>query len=315
MKRIKILTLAAFAFAATATTAVAQTAGFLNQADDARSMAMGGAVMGLEGDAGTISVNPASMMMNDYMFSANIGYQALKPTTALNNQVNLAGFLKFSDNFGMSIFGKYVQMPTYDLMDKNGNLLSQFTPSELAAGLGFAYRIGENFSIGLNAKFIRSAISDAEYIDIYQDGTAFAGDLSLMYRLNNLRIAAGITNIGTKITYIIDGEGYQLPTAGRVGVGYGAQFSNFTLDASAEVNYYLASSTVGAGLGLELGYANTGFLRAGFHYASNEGTIPTYASVGLGGKFGKHNLGLAYLLPLGTEALKNTLMISYGFNF
>lgn len=314
MKSIRIFSIAALIFAA-ASTAFAQTGGFLNQPDDARSLAMGGAVLGLNGDAGTITVNPASMALSEYTYSVNVGYLGYQPMANMNNQFNLAGFAKFSDSFSMSVFGKYVMMPAYGIKDNAGNLLSEFTPSELAAGLGFAYRLGDNLSVGINAKFIRSALSSAEYVDIYQDGTAFAGDVTVMYRLNALQISAGVTNIGTQMSYVIDGEGYQLPAAGRLGIGYGTQFSNLSLNASAEVDYYLYHATLGAGLGMELGYADTGFLRAGFHYASGEATLPTYASVGLGGKFGKHNLGLAYLLPLGTEVLKNTFMISYGFNF
>ncbi len=312
MKSFKILAIAAL-FAATS--AVAQTGGFLNQPDDARSMAMGGAVMGLTGDAGSISVNPASMVLNDYKTSINVGYLGLKPASGMNNQFNLAGYTRLSDNFSLAIFGKYTMMPGYDIMDKNGNVLSQFNPNEMAVGAGFAFRMGDNLALGINAKFINSALSDPEYVDVYQNGTAFAGDVSLMYKMNALQFSAGVTNIGTKIAYVIDGEGYQLPAAGRLGIGYGANFSDFSLNAAAEVDYYLFHSTVGAGLGLELGYRNMGFLRAGFHYATAEATLPTYASAGLGCKFGAHNLGLSYLLPLGTEVLKNTFMISYSWSW
>ena len=312
MKSFKIFAIAAL-FAATS--AMAQTGGFLNQPDDARSMAMGGATMGLTGDAGTITVNPASMALSDYSTSINAGYLGLKPMSGMTNQFNLAGFTKLSDNFSLSIFGKYSMMPGYDINDKNGNVLSHFNPSELAAGIGFAFRMGDNLALGINAKFINSALSDAEFVDIYQNGTAFAGDVSLMYQLNALQFSAGVTNIGTKMAYVIDGEGYQLPAAGRVGVGYGAHFSDFTLNAAAEVDYYLFHATVGAGLGLELGYRETGFVRAGFHYATAEATLPTYASAGLGCKFGQHNVGISYLLPLGTEVLKNTFMISYSWSW
>lgn len=315
MKKYRFAFLATGMLAASLTVS-AQTAGFLNFPDDARALGMGGTAMGLDAEAGTVMTNPAAMPLSGYKFSAGIGYLNWQPAGSANSQFSAAAFATFGERFSVSVYGKYLTKPTYDILDNSGNLLlGGFRPTEFLAGAGFAFRIIDNLSVGVNAKFIGSSLSSPEYVEGYRNGTAFAADVTASYRISSFLVSAGVTGLGTDMQYSTSAEaaGYRLPAAARIGAGYGASFGDYSVKASAEFDYYLFHSGMGAGIGAEVGYLNTGFLRAGYHYAT--AVTPSYASVGAGAAFYGISLNAAYLIPTGSELMKNTFQVSLNWSF
>jgi opacity protein-like surface antigen len=70
-----------------------------------------------------------------------------------------------------------------------------FKYGAIVVGLNYARYLTENFSIGFNAKYINESIW-------HMDATGFAIDIGTLYKipvLNELRIAASISNFGTKM--------------------------------------------------------------------------------------------------------------------
>ncbi len=70
-----------------------------------------------------------------------------------------------------------------------------FTYSTLAIGLSYARRLTEQFSIGFNVKYISENLW-------HMNSTGFAMDIGTLYKipiLNEMRIAASISNFGTKM--------------------------------------------------------------------------------------------------------------------
>ncbi len=70
-----------------------------------------------------------------------------------------------------------------------------FTYSTLAVGLSYARRLTEQFSIGFNVKYISENLW-------HMNSTGFAMDIGTLYKipiLNEMRIAASISNFGTKM--------------------------------------------------------------------------------------------------------------------
>ena len=75
---------------------------------------------------------------------------------------------------------------------------------------------------------------------------------------------------------------------------------------------YLFAGALGAAAGVEYGFKDMIFARAGFHYGSASLGLPTYASLGLGAKFAGVTLDAAYLL---VGNLSNSLMFTVGYGF
>lgn len=107
------------------------------------------------------------------------------------------------------------------------NDLGTYTPNEFSIDASFARKFGENLSLGLTMRYIRSSISSISFAQgsgqVNKPGNAVAADVSLFYKKpygeNNLfAFGAHISNIGTKISYSDVGPKYFLPTNLKLGV-------------------------------------------------------------------------------------------------
>jgi hypothetical protein len=84
-------------------------------------------------------------------------------------------------------------------------------PNEFSLDVSFARKFGENFSLGLTARYIHSSISSVSFATAGSSqtgraGNAFAADVSMYYKStygddNLFAFGANISNIGTKISY------------------------------------------------------------------------------------------------------------------
>lgn len=314
-------------FAAAAFNAGAQNdATFLNYADNARSISMGGASMAMSANGSSIMTNPAAMALSDATASVELGYLGLNPGN-MTNVFNLSAFYNISDRFSVSVYGKGAMMPEYALVDNGGNLLGNYAPYDYMVGAGFAAEIIDGLAVGLNAKYVASSKVSGDYIALnpeYRNAGAFAADISLMYSWSDFRVAAGVTNLGTSLKYsTLEGAaGSLLPSAARVGFGYGHDWDGHSLDANVQADYFFNApgTDFSAGIGAEYGFRDMLFVRGGFHYAYTSGTVlSNYASVGIGGKFfDMLKIDAAYLIPVGAayiNSLGNTFMVSLGFEF
>ena len=158
-----------------------------------RAVAMGGAYTAVANDISSMYWNPgglASVNSNEAYFNhttlyADIGY-------------DYAAFASYLDGFGT--IGASVSVVSVDEMpvrtienpEGTGEL---FDVGSIVIGLSYAKNLTDNFSIGFNAKYINESIYN-------MSSTGFAVDIGTLYKipvLNELRIAASISNFGTKM--------------------------------------------------------------------------------------------------------------------
>ena len=306
------------------TAANAQDLESLNRPANARSMSMGGTDMASGAYGTTIMVNPAAMALADETFSIQGNYMGISPSSKLQNHFNLAAFYSF-DRFAVSVYGQGSLGTSRMESDLSGNALGFFTPYDYTVGAGFAAEIVDGLAIGLNAKMINSTRMSGRWLATapdYKNAYAFAADFSIMYTVQGFRVAAGIDNIGTKVKYS-NREGYEgsdLPTAVRLGLGYGKEWEKHSLDASVQADYLIFHSEICAGAGVEYGFNDMLFVRGGYHFSHAAlNSLPQYASVGLGVKFFGITVDAAYMMPFGTGsvvgALKDTFIVSLGWAF
>ncbi len=97
-----------------------------------------------------------------------------------------------------------------------------FTYSTLAIGLSYARRLTEQFSIGFNVKYISENLW-------HMNSTGFAMDIGTLYKipiLNEMRIAASISNFGTKMKL----TGRDILSVKQVGAGSSPNLINTDLE-------------------------------------------------------------------------------------
>jgi opacity protein-like surface antigen len=186
------------------------TAGqFLKIGVGPRAIGMGGAFTAVSDDITSFYWNPSGLakMYSREAFFNHVDWIA-------DVSMEHAGFAMNITDFGtlgafISVLSMGDEMVrTVEQPEGTGEL---FSAGSMLIGISFARSLTEDFSIGVNAKFIR------EYIWNESDAT-FAFDIGTMYTipfLNKFTIAASISNFGSKMRL----EGRDIRSTQRVGEG------------------------------------------------------------------------------------------------
>ncbi|GAA4097798.1 type IX secretion system outer membrane channel protein PorV [Mucilaginibacter panaciglaebae] len=124
---------------------------------------------------------------------------------------------------------RYFNLGSIQLIDANQNEQGTYRPSEFSFDVSFARKFGNDFSLGLTARYIHSNLSNQSFASGASQqtkaGNAFAADVS-MYHTGTHRqfgkdatfsYGVDISNIGTKVSYTDVGPSYFLPTNLRIG--------------------------------------------------------------------------------------------------
>ena len=285
-----------------ATGAFAQALPSLLIPSDAASLSLAGATVAGRAGAFSVDDNAASIALSGRTLNVAATYGLWQPSAGKENILAAGGWWN-SGRFAVGASFRRFASPSQETVSGNGTISQlddAFAPSDIAVSLGASFAVTGNISVGLAARFVNSRLT----------GTASANvvgaDISVMYAKDALRAGLVMANLGTKVKY--SETGYAQPMVLRAGAAYTILEG---LTVQAELSYLFAGS-FGAGAGVEYGFRDMVFARAGFHYGSGNVGIPTHASLGLGGKFAGVKIDVAYLL-IGN--LSNTLMFTLGYCF
>ena len=234
------------------------------------------------------------------------GFQLWAPQTAKSTNLQAGAAYRFTDKMGLSLGVAYQRGLSYEPVDDNGAASGSYTPSDLVAALGFGIGFGEHFSLGVNARLARQALSPKDSF------TGFSGDVMLLYSpLEALRLTAGVSTLGNSITSATR-KAFPQPAHALVGAGYELGFGTSKLDAHLSGEYYF-SGNFGVAAGLQYSWNDMVFVRAGYRFASEYCVIPSHLALGIGAKFAGVHIDLSYLTT--SKALGNTLNIGLGYSF
>lgn len=272
---------------------------FLHIPSGARASALGGETIGIrDGDPSGIDQNPSlmntsmdnvlSVQFTSYLAGSRIG--------------NLTYVKEIGEEMQGGIFVKYMDYGTMPRTDAEGNVFGDFSAIDAQAGLSYAYRFEENFSIGGNISFITSRI------DTFTS-QAIAGNLAVSYfieedilgdsRDQNLSLV--FRNLGTQLK-TFDGLRERLPI--RVDLAYSRTLEHLPLrihmvahnlqqvnissptDSYARQTGILRKIADHLSMGFELFPDRSFQIRAGYNFKrSNELEIPeqrNFAGLGIG---------------------------------
>ena len=245
----------------------------------ARPIGMGGAFAASSDDLSSIYWNPAGLGAS-YGSKAVFNHVNWIADVALEHA---AVAIRVGD---VGVLGAFVtaltmdEMPVRTLEAPEGTG-ERFTAGGLVAGVTYARALTDNFSIGFNAKYVTENIWNSS-------ASAFALDVGTLYRipvLNELRLAASVSNFGTKmkmegrdnleimqvggsdgnlINTYVEYDQFDLPLLFRVGVAADLVKAE-TMRLTAELDaVHPNDNTEYINVGTEVAWTETVFLRAGW---------------------------------------------------
>ena len=289
----------------------AQSALFVNTAADARFAGMGNTGYSINSGAFATNYNSAGIVFSENKSSIGASYMIWQPDYNKSSLLNIGGFYNLGEKFGFAAGFKNNSLPEVQLTDVNGNLLNAFTPKEFLIDLGIAYKIIENLSASANFRYISSDMGGSK------SGSAVAIDINGFYRLNNINLGLGITNLGSKIDY--GSLKYNLPARIKGGISYMYSITEtHSLLGSAEINYQLLPSDysgIVGGVGIEYQFKKMIALRGGYNFGNEEKTTPNFITLGAGISFKGITFDAAYWLSGDESLVNNTMLFSLGWSF
>ncbi|MCL5030609.1 MAG: PorV/PorQ family protein [Bacteroidetes bacterium] len=273
----------AFAQIDRSTAKVGTTAGqFLKIGAGARAIGMGGAYAGLSNDIYAVYYNPAGLANEDG--NSQITFNHANWLASINYDFAAASInipdlgVLFADLTSLSVPQDKVR--TFDYPDGNGEY---WDASSIAIGVGFARKLTDRFSIGFQAKYIRESIWN-------ESANGFAIDVGTYYitPFNDLIIGASVSNFGSKmqmsgrdllfntdpnnssssgpnnILSQYNTDSFDLPLTFRIGLSMNLIKNRYIRLTGAVDANHPNDNTEYLNSGLELGYNEMFFVRAGY---------------------------------------------------
>ncbi|MDD3563987.1 MAG: PorV/PorQ family protein [Candidatus Cloacimonetes bacterium] len=279
---------------------------------NAKTMSMGGAVIGLAENAGSLTFNPAAILRAPNSTLA---------ATVMNHFVGSGGgsidYVYPKDIF--MAYGASLRYWNSGSMDRteispSGELIETgdtFGSQSLIASASMARYISSAIDLGGSLKFIFDSVDDA-------NATAVMVDVGVLHHTVNEKVKVGLSvrNIGFQSSYYTENK-YKEGLPMTFGVGLSMQMRE-DLVAAMDVGK-AGGEKVMARFGLEYYLYPSLALRAGFksnaadyHMGSFMGYLGG-GSLGLGWKTGKFGLDYA-IASYGDLGLINQITVNYNFN-
>lgn len=284
---------------------------------DARSLSMAGSAYSSVATGSEAAANPAGFVLSGKKLSAEAGYVFFQPHRNANHLASVSAGYGIGDRWAVVFRAGYFSHAAYDAIGMDGMYLGRVNPYEFHISAGTGFRIMDGLSAGVNVRYFNSAMGSS-VIPGYTDGNAVSADIMLhCVPVSGLNISAGVSDIGSDLSY---GKGEypaaRMPFAAKVGVSYDADLAeHHRLTVSCQGDWYPYSGGFAAGAGLEYSIYDFAFLRGGYRYASGRQMMPSYASVGVGGRFAGVSLSCAYLIADRKSPMLNTFSVSLNYEF
>ncbi len=248
--------------------------------------------------------NAAVIPFSESKLDVSAGYMMWQPGSVNSNVINAGAAFNLGGKLGVAAGLYYGMNPEYDITSGSGTPAGTFKPSDIHAAVGVSYRFLGFMSVGVNMGYATSSLAEGQSY-----GTV-TGDAFLMAKLAGLKVTAGVSNVLGKIKSASGAE-FTLPASVALGAGYDLNFGKNAIEANVDVDYFFGGA-LAASVGTGYTFNDLVSVRAGYRYGG-ESPIPSYASVGVGGKFMGIKLDVAYVIPSGPMA--NTLALNLGFCF
>ena len=225
---------------------------FLIIAPDSRAGALGDAGAATSPDVNSFHWNTAKLSFSKEKAEFGASYSPwLRQLVDDIHLSYLSGYSKIGRSHVVGGSLRYFSLGNITFTDNLGNVMREFAPNEFEVLGGYAFKLSERNSVGMNAKFVYSNLTGGVNVGSAgtKPGIAGAVDISYAYsnediRLGNtdatLSIGTTISNIGNKISYTTDSRRDFLPTNLRFGTALNMRFDKYnSLTATVDFNKLL----------------------------------------------------------------------------
>ena len=264
-------------------------ASFLKVPVSADAIALGGNAVVLGNGVGSIPANPAALgFIRQHEFQTSYGSH-LEGYKFFNAAYGYRGGLM---NAGLSL--TRAAASDFEGRDAQGAPTGGFGSSDMALNLSAA-KAFKNFSLGMNVKYISSAIE-------HESASAVAVDAGLVFLGNKYaaypwKLGVSIRNLGTPMKYISRSEPLPLTASAALAVTIAG-----SVEAGLNVSNNLTENTFEFGVGMGLNVADslslTGGLSRELGAAAASDSIPFRLNAGLGVKVSNFMLNYGFV-PMG----------------
>jgi hypothetical protein len=202
---------------------------------------------GAMGDAGTaLSPNSTSIFWNTAMLNfaeddAEISISYTPWLRKLTNDIHLsylAGYKRLGERQAIAGSLRYFSLGEITFTDANAQIIREDKPSEFEIALGYAFKLSDKQSIGVNGKFAYSNLTGGLTVQGTQTKAGVAGiaDISYAFRNDEIRwfgyrgvysFGATVNNIGNKIAYSVQSRRDFLPMNIKIGSAYTAELDKY----------------------------------------------------------------------------------------
>ena len=197
---------------------------------------MGEAGAGLADDAGAVSWNPAGLAFLSGG-SATITHRLVPQFHLADLFYDYLNFRQEVPEWGGSVAASitYLNLGEFTVTNELGpNPIGQFKAFEVAATVGYGTTITDDWGVGVNLRFINSALSPFGTGSEQGNGIAYdmSFDIATLYKPKSFYIpftdvdlgdvfsvGANLSNLGPKVAYIDVAQADPLPTTLRLGFG------------------------------------------------------------------------------------------------
>lgn len=212
---------------------------FLQITPDSRSGAMGNSGTALSPSSSSLFWNTSMLSFSKEKSEISLSYTPwLRNLASDINLSHLAGYYRINDRNTVGASLRFFSLGEITFTDEEANVTRTHKPTEFELLAGYAFKLNDNFSLGLNGKFIYSNLTANVSVGggSTNPGLAGAADVSFSYLNEEVRyggmpgkLALGITlnNIGNKISYTIENDRDFLPTSLKIGSALTFDFDSY----------------------------------------------------------------------------------------
>lgn len=205
---------------------------FMGITPDSRSGAMGDVGTALSASSSSIYWNTSNLVFAEKKSEVGISYTPwLRQLTNDMFLSYLSGYTKIGSRHAVTGALRYFSLGEITFTDQKGDVIRDDKPSEFELTAGYAFKLSDKFSIGLNGKFANSNLTGGLPVAGAETKAAIAGasDISFIYRKDNFKIGgtngvfslgATINNIGNKVSYSNNASRDFLPMNLKLGSAY-----------------------------------------------------------------------------------------------
>ncbi|NVK64197.1 MAG: type IX secretion system outer membrane channel protein PorV [Flavobacteriales bacterium] len=186
---------------------------FMSITPDSRAGAMGDAGTALSASSTSLYWNTSMLNFAEQKSAISISYTPwLRQLTNDIHLSYLSGYYKINERHAIGGALRYFNLGEITFTDESANIIREDKPSEFELTAGYAFRLSDKMSVGLNGKFVYSNLTGGLPVAgaDTRPGVAGATDISFTYSSDEAKIgstrgtynfAATINNIGNKIAY------------------------------------------------------------------------------------------------------------------